>query len=279
MSTLSGKTISGTVLYNATNWADVFEDDPEISSANFQCMRLQTATYKATVAPVIISEKTLIFTLTLVVQSSIPDLSKGIITIDQRMTAAPDRQGGKYPTKVNLQKWSETNSNYSTADGVNLVPDCSNARLDLPIVEVNSDLGSKTGSTTVVDYEKSFVYGLAEELTLNSFKNDYATVIGSGTIECDDTVLHTGSVIRVVYNGVTRAEYTVVIYGDLDSNGVADGQDAFYAQLYAAGALTADSFTEAQLLAADVNRDGQIDYADVSILADAGLLIQTVSQA
>ena len=196
--------------------------------------------------------------------------------IDQRMTASPERANtNRYPNRVNLCKLNESTGTYSVQEQKDLVPDCTSCVYDLPYVTENSDLAAKAGSTTVIDYENGIVYGLAEKLTLASFKADYAEVFGSGVIECDDAVLHTGSQIKVVYNGVVRATYDVVIYGDLDSNGTADGADAFYAQLYSMGMY---DLTDLQVKAADVNRDGTVDDADVEILSDSGLLIATVSQ-
>ena len=109
-------------------------------------------------------------------------------------------------------------------------------------------------------------------------KSDYATVIGSATVECADTVLKTGSVIKLVKDGNVKAEYTVVIYGDIDSDGIADGNDSFLVNLIVSGMLSADALTEAQRLAADPNHDGKIDAADSALLEDAGLFKVTVSQ-
>ncbi len=272
--------MAGSANYSTTNWGSIITDDPLINTTDFKCIRPQTQAYNtANSAPVVISEKTLIFTATFKVKASInASLLSGVITIDERLCKTPENNTAKYPTYVTNQLYNPTNGKYDGTDTVNLVPDCSNARLDLAISAENSELGAISGSTTVVDYENSFVYGLAEELTLDSFKANYAQVIGTGTIECADSVLKTGSVINVMNNGVCKVQYTVVIYGDINSDGAADGEDAMIANLIAMGAISADSLAAAQKLAADPNHDGAIDSADVLLLEDSGLLKATVSQ-
>jgi len=82
----------------------------------------------------------------------------------------------------------------------------------------------------------------------------------------------------VVKDGEVKAEYTVIIYGDIDCDGVADGNDSFLVNMVVSGMLSADALTAAQKLAADPNHDGKIDAADSALLADSGLLKATVSQ-
>ncbi|HBL40932.1 MAG TPA: hypothetical protein DDY98_04905 [Ruminococcaceae bacterium] len=113
---------------------------------------------------------------------------------------------------------------------------------------------------------------------MTKFASDYAQIIGSGTIECADTALRTGSVIKVMCNDVCRAQYTVIIFGDVDSNGTTDGTDSYYLNLIASGMVSADVLTPAQKMAADPNHDGKIDADDVALLANAGLLKSIVEQ-
>lgn len=278
--TLRSTNITGSANYSTTNWGSIITDDPLINTTDFKCIRPQTQAFVTSNTPVALTEKTHVFTAYFKVLSSIDSsLLSGVITIDERLCKTPENSTAKYPTYVTNQKYNADTGIYDDADTVNLVPDCSNAKLDLTISSENSELGAISGSTTVVDYENLLVYGLAEELTLDSFRADYATVIGTGTIECTDSNLSTGSVIRVVNSGVCKVQYTVVIYGDLNSDGVANGEDAVIANLVAQGIISADSLTLAQKHAADPNHDGKIDAADVLLLEDAGLLKATVSQA
>ncbi len=273
------KTIGGTANFASSNWAGFFADDPDFVAANWQCSRLQTAAFKSGNIPQIIAQKDLVFTFKLKVNASIStDITSGMIRLDERMCRTPVNSTTKYPTCVAMQKLNASTGAYTVSDTVNLVPDVTNAYLDIPILSPDSELAARTGSTTVVNYTEGYVYGLEKELTLAKFASDYAQVIGTGTIECDDVDLRTGSVIKVMCEGVCRAQYTVVIFGDVDSNGTVDGTDAYFVSLVASGMIPADMFTEAQKLAADANHDGVIDASDSALLADAGLLEATVSQ-
>ncbi len=282
MKSLKSTAIAGSTTFATTNWGPLVEGDELINTTDFRCIRPQTQAFSDTKAgnvPVVLSEKTLIMTISFKAKTGVDSsLLSGLITIDERLCKTPENNTNKYPTFVTNQKYDPTTGTYKTADSVNLLPDCSNARLDIELSSENSELIPATGSTTVVDYSNEFVYGLAEELTLDSFKSSYATVFGTGTIECADTVLKTGSVIKVMNNGVCKAQYTVVIYGDLNSDAKADGEDAFIANMVANGILSADSLTEAQKRASDPNHDGVINAADVALLSNAGLLKETVSQ-
>lgn len=276
--------------YGVNYWAKYFEDDssttdvneadPIINRTDFQCTRVQCGDFNSTTnTPVVLAEKTRIFTLKMKVKATLPaDAVSGLITIDGRTFRGVENNTTAYPFYVSNP---ELNSGkYSRGDTINIINNFDNARLELEIGEDEEiiALTPAQGSTTVVDTEKGFVYGLAEELTFAKFKSDYASVIGTATVECADTVLKTGSVIKLVKDGVTKVEYTVVIYGDIDSDGIADGNDSFLVNMIVSGMLSADALTAAQKLAADPNHDGKIDNADSVLLADAGLLKATVSQ-
>ncbi len=279
MKSLKTTTISGSATFATTNWGPIIEGDPLINTTDFRCIRPQTQAFNEAKVPVVLSEKTLVFTASFKVKSSIDSsLLSGLITIDERLCKTPENSTNKYPTFVTNQKYDAELGTYATEDTVNLVPNCENACLDIMISDVTSELGAAAGSTTVVDYSNEFVYGLAEDLTMASFAADYATVIGTGTIACDDAVLKTGSVIKVMNGDKCMAEYTVVIYGDVNSNAKADGEDAFVVNMVAMGAIDGSALTAAQREAADANHDGVIDFADVDLLSNSGLFKETVSQ-
>ena len=287
---LSGTSFVMQAAYGVNYWAKYFEDDtatpdinetdPVINRTDFQCTRVQCGTYnKTTNVPAVLTEKTRIFTLKMTVKATLPaDAVSGLITIDSRTFRGVENNTTAYPFYVSNPTLE--NGTYSTGDTLDIIGNFDNAKLELEIGEDEEiiALTPAQGSTTVVDTEKSFVYGLAEELTFAQFKSDYATVIGTATVECADTVLKTGSVIKLVKDGEVKAEYTVIIYGDIDCDGVADGNDSFLVNMVVSGMLSADALTAAQKLAADPNHDGKIDAADSALLADSGLLKATVSQ-
>ena len=191
------------------------------------------------------------------------------------MCKSPENSATSVPTSVACV--TENGTAYKL-DTVNLVPDVSNAFVSLDIAATDCELAPAEGSTTVVETKKRIVYGLADELTLDSFKTDYAQVIGTGTITCEDSVLGTGSVIKVMDGATCRLEYTVVIYGDIDGNGTTDANDSFLVSMISKGMLSLDKLNEYEKMAADPNHDGVIDATDAMLLNDAALLKEVVNQ-
>lgn len=275
---LGTKTVGGATNFAASNWASKFEDNTPLAPDNIQCTRITIGNFTTTNknAPVIVSEKTVVFTLKLTVNSGIDaSIDEGLIFIDQRMCKSPDNSATSVPTSVACVT---QNGTAYKLDTVNLVPELSNAFVSLDIAATDCELAPMDGSTTVVETKKRIVYGLAEELTLDSFKADYAEVIGTGTISCEDTVLGTGSVIKVMDGTTCRLEYTVVIYGDIDGNGTTDANDSFLVNMIDKGMLSLDKLNEYEKMAADPNHDGVINATDATLLSDAALLKEVVNQ-
>ena len=263
-----------------SGWAGKFADGVPIAEENIQCARVTTGASATALSknPVVVSEKTLVFTMTLTVNSSIDaSVTEGLIFIDKRMCKSPDNSATAVPTSVAALTYNESTAKF-TADTVNLVPEVSNAMISLNVAATDCELAPVDGSTTVIENKQRIVYGLAEELTLASFKADYAEVIGTGTITCDDAVLGTGSVIKVMDGTTCRLEYTVVIYGDIDGNGTTDANDSFLVSMIANGMLSLDKLNEYEKMAADPNHDGIINATDATLLSDAALLKEVVNQ-
>lgn len=70
----------------------------------------------------------------------------------------------------------------------------------------------------------------------------------------------------------------IVIYGDVNSDGLVDKSDAFLLNLLADGMLEEYDFTYAQYLAADVNHDGVVDKADSLLVQNATLKNEYINQ-
>ena len=129
----------------------------------------------------------------------------------------------------------------------------------------------------VVNSENGLVYGLSPKL--GSIDGYIDTVDDSISAVCEDSVIGTGSVIQIVRDGELIDSYEAVIFGDVNSDGVYDGQDAFIVNCIANGMLTREQVGEAKFLAADCNHDGEVNSSDVLILEQAGLLLSKVEQA
>ncbi len=145
---------------------------------------------------------------------------------------------------------------------------------DFCIVRVAS-LTAKNGA--VVDNENGVIYGFA--VRPDSIEQYIETVDDSMTVQCDSAVLGTGSAVNVTKNGETVDSFKIVIFGDVDGDGIYDGQDAITVNLIAYGMLTREQVGEAVWMAADCNHDGVIDNLDVDLLNRAGLLLSKVDQS
>jgi hypothetical protein len=81
------------------------------------------------------------------------------------------------------------------------------------------------------------------------------------------------------YTGGALQNYTVVKYGDIDSDAGCDGRDSIFVMYIINGLIDENELSPAQFRAADCNSDSIIDEDDYNILISAGLLIQTVDQS
>lgn len=145
---------------------------------------------------------------------------------------------------------------------------------DFCIVRVAS-LTAKNGA--VVDNENGVIYGFV--VRPDSIEQYIETVDDSMTVKCDSAVLGTGSAVNVTKGGETVDSFKIVIFGDVDGDGIYDGQDAITVNLIAYGMLTREQVGEAVWMAADCNHDGVIDNLDVNLLNRAGLLLSKVDQS
>lgn len=130
----------------------------------------------------------------------------------------------------------------------------------------------KEGKDTVIDDANGFIYGL--NFGIRSL-DSYITLADGYTYSCDR--FGTGGKVDV-YNGTALVKtYELVIFGDINSDGWADGTDAVIVNCMISGLLPDES--DAVLFAADCNHDGQTDSLDLGLISDAGLLIFNINQS
>ena len=147
---------------------------------------------------------------------------------------------------------------------------------------MNIYIESAKESTTIIDEINDLIYGIAEMLTPDRFESDYVDLIGSNGDISYETGLGFGTDTKVYVkdssNGNVVATYSLVVYGDVDGDGVADGQDVVLAQMLCDSILTEDSVSKAVYKAADCNHDGEITEEDVNEIINAGLLTSKINQ-
>ena len=128
-----------------------------------------------------------------------------------------------------------------------------------------------------------YICGLYAGITKDVLERDYLNHQNATyTYEFmnDTQTLGTGTKISVTDNttGKVVKKYELVIFGDINSDGWYDGQDAVYVDAIISGLLTEEIIGGARMLAADCTHDGNITKHDTDILTKAGLLLNSIDQ-
>ncbi len=119
------------------------------------------------------------------------------------------------------------------------------------------------GSTTVIDTEHGFIYGLSEDINDLEGYVEYA----GGVVEYQfvNEFFGTGTVVNFVVNDEIAESYRVIIFGDVYSDGVIDSFDVAVVSAYVNGDIEIEEGSEFYF-AADVYADGVIDSFDLAVL-------------
>ena len=129
------------------------------------------------------------------------------------------------------------------------------------------------------DSTDSYIFGFAPGITS---LDDYTDILVDGYewtyIPGQFGGFGTGTKAELKNGDTTVAEYTLLIYGDVNGDGWYDGEDAFLTNLIVAGMLTQENIPDYLWRAADCNHDGVIDEADVDLLSGAGLKKNDIDQ-
>ncbi len=148
------------------------------------------------------------------------------------------------------------------------------------VVLLEGDILPATGfeptNGMAIDFDSNVVYGLTSGITS---LDDYTTLVNENYHwEYDSATLGTGTKATMTDGENAIAEYTILIYGDVNGDGWYDGEDAFIVNLMANGMLTEKNVGSLAWTAADCNHDGLIDENDIDLLVDAGLLLSEAKQ-
>ncbi|MGN1478127.1 MAG: carbohydrate-binding domain-containing protein, partial [Acutalibacteraceae bacterium] len=141
-------------------------------------------------------------------------------------------------------------------------------------VSVPDDLFKAINGATA-DSSSMIFYGVAPGITS---LDEYLEKSDSCSVEYSDSTLGTGTVICIYYNYEKVYEYTLLIFGDVNSDGWYDSQDAFIVNCIAQTLLTQSDVGAVKYLAADCNHDGTVDSFDAELLYSAGILLETIDQ-
>ncbi len=137
------------------------------------------------------------------------------------------------------------------------------------------DLVAREGSTTVIDTDRGFIYGLKTGIKESELRDAYLEVIGNGHLEFSSALIGTGTVVTLINDntGEVAATYEIVIFGDVTGDGNINSSDVTELRNINAGLITyaPDS---AQYFAADITHDGNVNSSDVTEarIANAGIV-------
>ena len=133
----------------------------------------------------------------------------------------------------------------------------------------------KTGVT--VDYLTGIISGIrAGDVSLD----EYVELADEGYSWSYENTgrLGTGTKAYLKKADTVIAEYTILLYGDINGDGWYDGEDAVLVNCLVANMLTEESVGEVCYIAADCNHDGVMDVTDIKLLREAGMLLASVDQ-
>ena len=132
-------------------------------------------------------------------------------------------------------------------------------------------------NSTVIDSSSSLIYGVEPGITS---LDGYVSTSEDCSLSYTQTAngFGTGTVVNVIYNNETVETYTLLIYGDVNGDGMYDATDALIVNLLANGVLTKQQVGTAQYAAADCNHDSAVDSSDASLLEQAGVFLSEVDQ-
>lgn len=135
-------------------------------------------------------------------------------------------------------------------------------------------------STTFVDNIHHIICGVKERITSLEFEADYIDVIGTNAeVRYENGIgFGTGSKVTLYQNDSKVVTYELVVYGDVDGDGIADGQDVQLATMIKEGLITKAQAGEAVYEAADCDHDGKITDNDIQLIINSGIKTQVIDQ-
>ncbi|MBQ7542968.1 MAG: InlB B-repeat-containing protein [Clostridia bacterium] len=144
--------------------------------------------------------------------------------------------------------------------------------------DIKVELIAREGSTTVIDEDTHYIYGLKTEITEEELLNNYLDILGNGSLVIydEDGFLGTGDTVDLINDntGEVAESYTLVIFGDVTGDGRVTSSDVTEVRQMSARLkdyLIVDAFT----FAANLQKDEIINSSDVTLVRQmAARLIQ-----
>lgn len=132
-------------------------------------------------------------------------------------------------------------------------------------------LGTRGGSTTVINTAAGAIFGLAPGITKAQFESGFIEIGGNARLEYTTAgnYLGTGTTVELIDNETdeTSAAYAIVIFGDTNGDSVIGALDADTCVLVQDWIIDWNPSTDAAFYAAgDINGDGRVDSIDGDLI-------------
>lgn len=182
-----------------------------------------------------------------------------------------ETQAGKAPDTWEDYAAAKTFATQVQADATANQAKVNTARVELMKAHRNLKdevLTPDSGSTTIIDSRRMFIYGLEE---LAGDLVGYASPVGTYTLNYDlhgQAFLGTGAYVYVMDGASQKALYTIVLFGDLNGDGEITDADQTIMNGLVDGTGDSTKFFAGGpfFMAADLNSDGKIDATDKAIM-------------
>ena len=139
----------------------------------------------------------------------------------------------------------------------------------------------KEGSTTefyTVD-DVNYICGITAGLTAEEFLNEYVISMNADISFSGKITTGTAVTVADADSGIIAGEYILILFGDVDSDGLYDARDSLIINCLANGMLSKEQVGKAFFAAADCSQDGIIDNSDVVLAEQAGLMLTQINQS
>ena len=130
------------------------------------------------------------------------------------------------------------------------------------------ELYAGEGSSTVIDRDRGFIYGLKISVTEQELDEVFLQVDGNGHLEYESSgFVGTGTTVKLIDDntGTVKETYTLVIFGDVNGDGIVNSTDTALMKSMVIGAVEKVPGS-AQSFAADLNGDATINTSDLTVI-------------